>query len=126
VKTVALFVLVVAGSVGVEPERASVGQPIDVTGPPGRPVVLEPLDSNGRNAPLGSIGPGGTLAARVPDVPRGSYRVVVAGEGEAPVLEVTALSQGTSAALLAFGLLFVLGVVVAGVVVHRRWRDAIS
>ena len=63
---------------------------------------------------------------RVPDVPRGSYRVVVAGSSEAPVLEVVALGQQTSVALVAFGLLFILVMLVAGVVIHRRWRDAIS
>jgi hypothetical protein len=76
--------------------------------------------------PLGVVGPSGALETQVPDVPAGSYRVVVAGEGEAPVLEVTALSQETSLLLLGFGLLLVLGLLVAGVVVHRRWRDAIS
>ena len=63
---------------------------------------------------------------RIPDVPRGSYRVVVAGSSEAPVLEVVALGQETSVALVAFGLLFILAMLVAGVVIHRRWRDAIS
>ncbi len=76
--------------------------------------------------PLGVVGPSGALETQVPDVPAGSYRVVVAGEAEAPVLEVTALSQETSLLLLGFGLLLVLGLIVAGVVVHRRWRDAIS
>ena len=97
-----------------------------MTGPPGRAVVLESLDTQANLVPLGMIGAGGTLVAEVPDVPAGRYLVVVAGEGEAPVLEVVALSTGTSLLLVGFGLLLVLGFVVAGVVVHRRWRDAIS
>jgi hypothetical protein len=88
--------------------------------------VLEALDTATAPAPLGTTGADGTLTALVPDVPAGSYRVVVAGEGEAPVLEVVALSRDTSALLLGFGVLLVLGFVVAGVVVHRRWRDAVS
>jgi hypothetical protein len=88
--------------------------------------VLEALDTTTGPAPLGTTGADGTLTAEVPDVPAGSYRVVVAGEGESPVLEVVALSRDTSLLLVGFGLLLVLGLVVAGVVVHRRWRDAIS
>jgi hypothetical protein len=42
------------------------------------------------------------------------------------VLQVVALSRDTSLLLVGFGLLLVLGFVVAGVVVHRRWRDAVS
>ena len=42
------------------------------------------------------------------------------------MLEVVALSRDTSLLLLGFGFLLVLGLFVAGVVVHRRWRDAIS
>ena len=93
---------------------------------PGRAVVLEALDTRTRPARLGVIGPAGTLTANVPDVPAGNYRVVVAGESEAPVLEVVALSRDTSALLLGFGLLLVLGLVVAGLVVHRRLHDAVS
>ena len=88
--------------------------------------MLEALDTQTKPVPLGVIGDEGTLAAEVPDVPAGRYRVVVAGEGEAPVLEVVALPRDTSLLLVGFGLLLVLGFVVAGVVVHRRWRDAIS
>jgi hypothetical protein len=88
--------------------------------------VLEALDTATTPVPLGVIGPEGTLTADVPNVPAGNYRVVVAGEPEAPVLEVVALSRDTSALLLGFGLLLVLGLVVAGLVLHRRWRDAIS
>lgn len=102
------------------------GAEVEVSGPPGRAVVLEALDRTTAPVPLGVIGPEGTLAAEVPDVPAGRYRVVVAGEAEAPVLEVVALSRDTSALLLGFGVLLVLGFVVAGVIVHRRWRDAIS
>jgi hypothetical protein len=103
-----------------------VGAEVEVSGTPGRAVVLEALDTATAPRPLGVIGPEGTLAAEVPDVPAGRYRVVVAGEAEAPVLEVVALSRDTSALLLGLGVLLVLGFVVAGVVVHRRWRDAIS
>jgi hypothetical protein len=103
-----------------------VGDEIAVTGAPARAVTLEALDSAAAPVPLGVTGTSGTLTAEVPDVPAGSYRVVVAGEREAPVLEVVALSRDTSLLLLGFGLLLVLGFVVAGVVVHRRWRDAIS
>ena len=97
-----------------------------MTGSPGRAVVLEALDTDTRPLQLGAIGPQGTLTAEVPDVPAGRYRVVVAGESEAPVLEVVALSRDTSLLLLAFGFVLVLGLFVAGVVVHRRWRDAVS
>jgi hypothetical protein len=75
---------------------------------------------------LGVIAATGTLTAEVPDVPAGRYRVVVAGEPEAPVLEVVALSRDTSLLLLGFGFLLVLAFFVAGVVVHRRWRDAVG
>jgi len=54
----------------------------------------------------------------VPDVPRGDYRVVVAGSREAPVLEAVALGRETSIALVAFGLLFIHVVLAPGVVVH--------
>ena len=97
-----------------------------MTARPGRAVVLESLDTPTPPQPLGVVGRSGTLTAEVPDVPAGRYRVVVAGESEAPVLEVVALSRDTSLLLLGFGFLLVLGLVVAGVVVHRRWRDAIS
>jgi hypothetical protein len=126
VKTVALLLLAVTGAVGVEPDRAAMGEPLTVTGPPGGAVVLEALDTSVAPVLLGTIGADGRLAVRVPDVPQGSYRVAVAGESEAPVLEVTALSQGTSLALVVSGLLFMVVLLVGGVVVHRRWRDAIS
>jgi hypothetical protein len=121
-KTVALLLAAVA----LQPGNAAVGEELAIDGPPGRAVVLEPLDAAMRPVPLGQIGAQGTLSIRVPDVPLGRYRVVVAGEGEAPVLEVVALSQETSLLLLGFGAVLILGLVVAGVVVHRRWRDAIS
>jgi hypothetical protein len=111
--------------VTVEPARAVVGEMVTVSGPPGD-VSFESLERAAPPVPLGRIGPGGVLETTVPDVPRGHYRVVVAGSSEAPVLEVVALGQETSIALVAFGFLFLLGVLVAGVVVHRRWRDAIS
>lgn len=113
-------------AIAVQPGSAAVGDDLTVTGPPSRAVVLEALDTTAAPTPLGAIGAGGTLFVDVPDVPAGRYRVVVAGEGEAPVLEVVALSRDTSLLLLGFGLVLVLGLVVAGVVVHRRWRDAIS
>ncbi len=102
------------------------GEEIAITGAPARTVTLEALDAAAPPVGLGVIGRDGTLTAQVPDVPAGSYRVVVAGEREAPVLEVVALSRDTSLLLLGFGVLLVLGFVVAAVVVHRRWRDAIS
>ena len=120
-ETVALFLLAVTLSSG----SAAVGEEITVAAAPSRAVVLEALDTAPAPALLGTMGDG-TLTAEVPDVPAGSYRVVVAGEGEAPVLEVVALSRDTSALLLGFGLLLVVGFVVAGVVVHRRWRDSVS
>jgi hypothetical protein len=116
---------VAAVPVTVEPARAAAGETVTVSGPPGD-VSLAPLNGSAPPVPLGRLGPGGTLEARVPDVPRGDYRVVVTGSGEAPVLEVVALGQETSIALIAFGLLFILAVLVAGIVIHRRWRDAIS
>ena len=109
----------------VEPARAAVGETITVSGPFGG-VSLESVDTAATPVALGRIGAGGTLTVKVPDVPRGRYRVVVVGSSEAPVLEVVALGQQTSVALVVFGVLFILAVLVAGVVVHRRWRDAIS
>lgn len=111
--------------VTVDPARAAVGETIAVSGPPGD-VALESLTRAAAPVALGRIGPGGTLRVQVPDVPRDTYRVVVAGSSEAPVLEVAALGQETSIALVAFGFLFIVVLLVAGVVVHRRWRDAIS
>lgn len=109
----------------VDPAQAAVGETITVSGPPGG-VSLEPVDAAAAPVALGRIGGGGTLTVKVPDVPRGRYRVVVVGSREAPVLEVVALGQQTSLALVVFGLLFIAALLVAGVVVHRRWRDAIS
>ena len=114
-----------AAAATVEPARAVVGETVVVAGPPGD-VELVPLDTTGPTRPLGAIGEAGTLTVAVPNVPHGRYRVVVAGGGEAPVLEVLPLSQETSLLLVGFGLLLVLTLVVAGVVVHRRWRDAIG
>ena len=102
------------------------GEEVVVTGTPTRAVILEALDTTTAPVPLGVIGATGSLTVEVPDVPAGRYRVVVAGEPEAPVLEVVALSRDTSLLLLGFGFLLVLAFVVAGVVVHRRWRDAVS
>jgi ABC-type Fe3+-hydroxamate transport system substrate-binding protein len=119
-------VALLLAAIALQPGSAAVGEEITVSGPPARAVVLEALDTTTAPVPLGVIGAAGTLVVEVPDVPAGRYRVVVAGEGEAPVLEVVALSRDTSLLLLGFGLLLVLGLVVAGVVVHRRWRDAIS
>ncbi|MEO5575443.1 MAG: hypothetical protein ABIR67_10405 [Gaiellaceae bacterium] len=102
------------------------GQELTVTGIPARAVVLEAIDTPTVPVPLGAIDATGTLTTEVPDVPAGRYRVVVGGESEAPVLEVVALSRDTSLLLFGCGLLLVLAFVVAGVVVHRRWRDAIS
>jgi ABC-type Fe3+-hydroxamate transport system substrate-binding protein len=121
-KTVALLIAFVS----LQPGTAAEGQEITVTGTPARTVVLEALETTTAPVRLGVIGPTGTLTAEVPDVPAGRYRVVVAGESEAPVLEVVALSRETSLLLLGFGFLLVLGFFVAGIVVHRRWRDAIS
>ena len=114
-----------ATAVGVEPARAAAGETVTISGPPGD-VELVPLDTAGPAFPLGRVGAEGTLAVAVPDVPHGRYRVVVGRAGEAPVLEVLPLSQDTSLLLVAFGFLLVLGLAVAAVIVHRRWRDAIS
>jgi hypothetical protein len=119
-------VALLLAAVAVQPGSAAVGERITVTGTPGGGVVLESLDTRTAPVRLGAIGAAGTLVTEVPDVPAGRYRVVVAGESEAPVLEVAALSRDTSLLLVGFGLLLVLGFLVAGVVVHRRWRDAIS
>jgi len=121
-ETVVLLLLAVT----LSPGTAALGADVTVSATPGRAVVLEALDTGTRPVRLGVIGPAGTLTANVPDVPAGNYRVVVAGESEAPVLEVVALSRDTSALLLGFGLLLVLGLVVAGLVVHRRLHDAVS
>ena len=125
--TVGVFTAGAAAAVPVtvDPGRSAVGEAIIVSGPPGD-VSLESLESAAAPVALGRLGAGGTLVVKVPDVPRGTYRVVVAGAREAPVLEVVALGQETSVALVAFGLLFILAVLVGGVVIHRRWRDAIS
>jgi hypothetical protein len=119
-------VALLLAAVAVQPGSAAVGDELVVGGPPGRTVVLESLTDGVRPVRLGTVAAAGTLEARVPDVPAGRYRVVVSGEAEAPVLEVVALSQETSALLLAFGVVLVLGLAVAGVVVHRRWRDAVG
>jgi hypothetical protein len=135
VKTAALLALAAAvftaGAaaavpVSVDPSRAAVGELVTVSGPSGGVVSLEALEGAATPVALGQLGAAGTLAVKVPDVPRGDYRVVVAGSREAPVLEVVALGQETSVALVGFGLLFILVMLVAGVVIHRRWRDAIS
>jgi hypothetical protein len=120
-ETVALLLLAVTLSSG----SAAVGGDVTVSGTPGR-AVLEALDTATGRVPLGAIRRDGTLTVQVPKVPAGRYRVVVPGEPEAPVLEVVALSRDTSALLLGFGLLLVLALLVAGLVVHRRWRDAVS
>ena len=112
--------------VTLDPVRAAVGETITVSGPQQGEVSLESLERAAAPVALGRIATAGTLSVKVPDVPRGHYRVVVAGSREAPILEVVALGQQTSLALVVFGLLFILAVLVAGVVVHRRWRDAIS
>lgn len=113
-----------ATAVSVDPARAAAGETVTVSGPPGD-VELVPLDTPGPARPLGRVGEEGTLAVVVPDVPHGRYRVVVGRSAEAPVLEVLPLSQDASLLLLAFGLVLVLGLAVAGVVVHRRWREAV-
>ena len=131
---VALVALVLTGRAlaatpaQVEPDEAAAGATVTVFGPPG-PVTLEPLDGGPGLAPLVvTIPESGSVEVRVPEVAAGtSYRVLVPGAGEAPVLTVTEKLDGqTSALLLGFGFLLVLGLAVGGVVVHRRWRDAIS
>ncbi|NUT56811.1 MAG: hypothetical protein HOQ03_12620 [Thermoleophilia bacterium] len=122
-KTAALLLLAVT----LHPGGAlAVGEEFTIAASPSRAVVLEALDTAAQPVRLGTTGADGTLTAEMPRVPAGSYRVVVAGESEAPVVEVVALSRDTSLLLLGFGLLLVSGLIVAGVVVHRRWRDAIS
>jgi hypothetical protein len=121
----ALALAAPASAATVDPSQAAAGETITVYGEPG-PARLVPLDVAGRPRPLGRIGATGILTVRVPDVPHGRYQIVLAGESEAPVLEVLPLSQETSLALFAFGALFVIALAVAGIVVHRRWRDAIS
>jgi hypothetical protein len=111
--------------VTVDPARAAVGETITISGPPGE-VTFASLEGTSAPVVLGRVGVGGALEVQVPDVPRGDYRVVVAGSREAPVFTVVALGQETSIALVMFGLLFILVVLVAGAVIHRRWRDAIS
>jgi hypothetical protein len=121
-ETVVLLLLAVT----LTPGTAAVGADVTVSGTAGRAVVLEALDTATAPVALGAIGRDGTLTVQVPKVSAGRYRVVVAGEPEAPVLEVVALSRHTSVLLLGFGLVLVLAVLVAGLVVHRRWRDAVS
>jgi len=123
VKTAAILLVTVF--VGVSPDRAAVGETITVSGPPGAAVALEGLDTPDRAA-LGRTDGSGTLVVRVPDVPHGRYRVTTAGASESPVLEVLPLSRDTSLLLLGFGVLLVVGLGVAAIVVHRRWRDAVS
>jgi hypothetical protein len=125
VLVLALALATPASAATVDPSRAAAGETITVYGERG-PVELVPLDVAGAPRPLGRMGATGMLTVRVPDVPHGRYRVVVPGSSEAPVLEVLPLSQETSLALFAFGALLVIAMCVAGIVVHRRWRDAIS
>ena len=133
-KTAAFLVLaaavLVAGAAAsvpatVDPASAAVGETITVSGPLGD-VSLVPLDTAVAPVELGRIAATGTLRVKVPNVPRGRYRVVVVGSSEAPVLEVVALGQQTSLALVVFGFLFVIAMLVGGIAFHRRWRDAIS
>ena len=88
VKTAAFLALVAAvlpaGAaaavpVTVDPVRAAVGETITVSGPPGRRLARVAASGRPRRSRSGGSRAGGTLAVRVPDVPRGSYRVVVAG-----------------------------------------------
>ena len=131
---VALVALALTGGapaatpVQVEPDEAAAGATVTIFGPPGL-VTLEPLEGGPGLAPVGATIPAsGTVELRVPEVAAGTrYRVLVAGAGEAPVLTVTERLDGqTSALLLGFGFLLVIALAVGGVVVHRRWRDAIS
>ena len=131
---VALVALALAGgapaatAVQVEPDEAAAGATVTIFGPPGL-VTLEPLEGGGGLVPVvATIPESGTVELRLPQVAAGTrYRVLVAGAGEAPVLTVTERLDGqTSALLLGFGLLLVLALAVGGIVVHRRWRDAIS
>ena len=131
---VALVALALTGGalaatpVQVEPDEAAAGATVTIFGPPGL-VTLEPLEGGPGLAPVAATIPeSGTVELRVPEVAAGTrYRVLVAGAGEAPVLTVTERLDGqTSALLLGFGLLLVVGLAVGGIVVHRRWRDAIS
>ena len=111
----------------VEPDEARAGTLVTITGPPG-PVALEPLDGSAAETLHATIPASGSLVLGAPQAPAGTrYRVVVAGAGEAPVLTITEKLDGTtSGLLLGFGFLLVLALAVGGVVVHRRWRDAIS
>ena len=118
-----------ATPVQVEPDQAAAGATVTIFGPPGL-VTLEPLEGGpGLIAPVvATIPESGTVELRVPEVAAGTrYRVLVTGAGEAPVLTVTERLDGqTSALLLGFGFLLVIALAVGGIVVHRRWRDAIS
>jgi hypothetical protein len=131
---VALLALVLAGSARsatpavVQPDEAAAGATVTIVGPPG-PVTLEPLEAEPGLAPVvATIPASGNVELRVPEAAAGTrYRVLVPGAGEAPVLTVTERLDGqTSALLLGFGFLLVIGLAVGGIVVHRRWRDAIS
>jgi hypothetical protein len=112
----------------VQPDEAAAGATVTIVGPPG-PVTLEPLQAEPGLAPVvATIPASGNVELRVPEAAAGTrYRVLVPGAGEAPVLTVTERLDGqTSALLLGFGFLLVIGLAVGGIVVHRRWRDAIS
>jgi hypothetical protein len=111
----------------VEPDEAPPGSQVTITGPPG-PVALEPIDGANAERLGATIPASGSIVLSVPQAPAGTeYRVVVPGAGEAPVLTVTEkLDERTSALLLGFGFVLLLGLAVGAVVVHRRWRDAIS
>jgi hypothetical protein len=111
----------------VEPAEAPAGSRVTVSGPPG-PVSLEPLGGTDAETLAATIPSSGTVVLVVPQAPAGThYRVVVAGASESPVLTVTEkLDERTSALLLGFGFVLVLGLAVGGIVVHRRWREAIS
>jgi hypothetical protein len=119
-------IAILLAAVAVQPGSAAVGEEISVNGPAGRAVALEPLDAGGTPSPLGTIGSDGSLRVAVPEVPHGSYRVVVAGEAESVPLEVLPLSQETSMLLLGLGALLVVGLIAAAWIVHRRWRDAVG
>lgn len=111
----------------VEPDEATAGSLVTITGPPGL-VTLEPLDGAAAETLRATIPASGSLVLGAPQAPAGTrYRVVVGGAGESPVLTITEKLDGTtSGLLLGFGFLLVLALAVGGVVLHRRWRDAIS
>lgn len=110
-----------------------------------------PLEAPVELVPIGMLGAGGRLSFVVPDIPTGRYTTVLrradgrylastqpqlplgvdpTGFQEAPdpaIIQIVGPPSRATALLLAvFGVLLLVALLAAALVVHRRWRDAVS